>query len=102
MPYYANWANYATSAVWLAMNDDRDYQREWRQRAAVVWQEAKTNVRSPQAVITPSQAARDNLSYELQCKIPEDRLLPVEPHDVNWGEIADSLLVGFEGYEEIL
>ena len=95
---YHGWSNYETWVAALSLYDDFDFQRHWRRRAAAVWQE--TDISDTRAVITRSQGARAKLAYELRENFAQVQPPRPELCEVNWGELASSFLVGFEGYEE--
>jgi len=110
MAAYNGWTNYETWAVKLWMDNEEPTYRYWKEAAEEAWAEAKAD-----KPFTRSERARLDLADRLKNAIdegmPEDiskavnasmygDLLNAALSEVNWQEIANSLLeVDIEGYE---
>ena len=103
---YNGWTNYETwvTKLWID-NEDTSY-RFWTEAAENTFAMAE-----PTSVFSKSEAARYSLADELKETIasPDDEVMPTQGlyadllqaalSEVNWSEIADSLLGDVEGYE---
>lgn len=102
---YNGWTNYETWNVKLWLDNEEPSYRYWQEAAAEVWAEAEAD-----HPFSRSERGRIDLGDRLKEEITEGSplgddasmysdLLGAALSEVNWGEVANSLLEVCEGYE---
>lgn len=114
MASHNGWTNYETFVVKLGIDSGELSQRYWSLRAADMW--AETDDREPNQFMSHSDNARAALAERLKSEHDSESehpvfaasdgsvyadLLNAALSEVNWYEIADSLLSDIPGYEAI-
>lgn len=114
MTTYNGWTNYETWAVKLWIDNGELSHRYWLAQAANFW--AETDDQEPNQFMDHSSNARMQLAERLKSEHDSESehpvfaasdgsvyadLLNAALSEVNWYEIAESLLSDIEGYEAI-
>ena len=94
---YQGWTNYETWVVKLWIDNEEPSYRFWRDAARQVWDNAEAD-----STFSRSERARLDLAEQLKCELDENAdfdlvgfyadLLNAALSEVNWMEIADSML----------
>jgi len=108
---YNGWTNYETRNVKLWLDNEVLSYRYWKENAQMAWEESKEEAedrKSGDPIFTRSEIARRNLADRLQSEVTDGNpladaasmysdLLGAALSDVNWSEIANSLLEDYGG-----
>lgn len=103
---YQGWRNYETWTVAIWIDNDLGTFRYWREMASHCQREAPNKEQVTKGIWTPIEAARFNLADKLKEEATEGHplnwssmyadLLSAALSEVDWHEIAESILVELE------
>lgn len=110
MTTYNGWTNYETWNVNLWLNNEEQSYLYWEESAIDAWQDAETDENTKNGTWTRSEAARFYMANRLKEEVTLGNplvgaasmysdLLGATLSEVNWNEIANSLLEDCDSYE---